>query len=128
MERCHHGLIRATCAPCSPAQGRRSGSPRATAGAKTNYGRDLNEKWGVGARHALYHKDGTWFHLLERFPGAYFNPQGYVLFRTAEEFHSSPYLTIGIHVGVKGGIESMPNYVRVCDAPADADHADPSQR
>jgi hypothetical protein len=73
----------------------------------------LNEEWSVGARHALYHKDGTWFHTLERFPGAYFDPQGYVLFRTYEEYVSSPYLTIGVHVSVKGGIQSMPNYVRV---------------
>src|SRR5262245_33842776 len=101
MERCHHGLIQATCATCSPAPIRRSGSPRAPAGVRTNYGRHLNEEWKLGARHALYHKDGTWYMPLERFPGAYFDPQGYVLFRTYEEYAGSPYLTIGVRVSVK---------------------------
>src|SRR5580692_1594148 len=33
-------------------------------------GKRLNEEWKVGALHALYRKDGTWYNLLERFPGA----------------------------------------------------------
>ena len=43
-------------------------------------GRNLNEKWKVGAKHALYHKDGTWYERLEKFPGALFDPYGYILF------------------------------------------------
>jgi 5-methylcytosine-specific restriction protein A len=128
MERCHHGLIRATCAPCSPARSRRSGAPSATIGVRTNSGRNLSKLWNVGTRHALYHKDGTWYEPLERFPGAYFDPNGYVLFRTYEEYVRSPYLTIGIKVNVKGGIESIPNYVRVRNTSTDADDADLSRQ
>jgi hypothetical protein len=65
---------------------------------------------------------------LERFPGAYFDPNGYVLFKTYEEYAQSPYLTIGVRVSVRGGIESMPNYVRVRDASSEADGADASWR
>src|ERR1700722_20631699 len=45
-------------------------------------GRLLNQKWGIGARHALYHKDGHWYNNLERFPGALCDPRGYVKFET----------------------------------------------
>jgi hypothetical protein len=65
---------------------------------------------------------------LERFPGAYFDPNGYVLFRAYEEYAYSPYLTIGIRVSVRGGIESMPNYVRVRETSKDVDEADLSRR
>jgi hypothetical protein len=47
---------------------------------------------------------------LERFPGAYFDPHGYVLFRTEHEYVSSLYLSIGERVNVKGGISRIPDY------------------
>jgi len=113
MDKCQHGITRAACAICLGGSGRRATSARAATGVKTNFGRLLNEEWGVGARHALYHRDGTWFMPLERFPGAYFDPNGYVLFATEDEYLRSPYLVIGVRVSVRGGIESMPTYVRV---------------
>ncbi len=76
-------------------------------------GRSLNREWKVGASQALYHRDGAWYHRLERFPGAFFDPNGYVLFRTREEYERSPYLSIGKHVNVRSGISSMPAYVRI---------------
>lgn len=91
----------------------RSSSPRRAASReKTNYGRFLNEEWGVGARHALYHKDGNFYMPLQRFPGAYFDPRGYVLFKTDQEFLNSPYLKVGDRVNVPGGLSSVPGYVR----------------
>ena len=36
-------------------------------------GRGLNDLWRVRARHALYHRPGTWYHLRERFPVATYN-------------------------------------------------------
>lgn len=73
----------------------------------------LNRRWQVGAKHALYHQDGTWYHCLERFPGALFDPDGYLLFETREQYERCPHLSIGAHVNVRTGIKSIPGYVRV---------------
>lgn len=80
---------------------------------KTNSGARLNEIWNVRAQHALYHKDGIWFMPLERFPGAYFDPHGYILFKTRDEYLNCSFLDIGERVNVKAGIKSIPGYVRV---------------
>jgi hypothetical protein len=77
----------------------------------TGYGRDLNRRWGVGAVHALYHKDGSFYNHLTSFPGALFDPRGYVLFKTEEEYLKNPNLRHGVQVHVKGGISSLPGYV-----------------
>src|SRR5262249_18262582 len=100
MDKCQHGITRLTCSICRPDTDSVPMTGRAATGVKTNFGRVLNEEWKVGARHALYHKDGTWFMELERFPGAYFDPNGYVLFRTRDEYLDSPYVVIGKRVTV----------------------------
>jgi 5-methylcytosine-specific restriction protein A len=82
-------------------------------GVRTNSGRHLNAAWGVNAQHALYHKDGNWYQELERFPGALFDPNGYVVFRTEEEYLNSPYLRHGEKLHVNGNIAQIPGYVRV---------------
>jgi hypothetical protein len=76
-------------------------------------GRMLNEKWGVMARHALYHKDGHWYNNLDKFPGAYFDPHGYILFRTEEDYRNCPYIKIGDETNVPKGISSIPGYINV---------------
>jgi len=82
-------------------------------GVRTDSGRRLNKQWGVGAQHALYHKDGSWYMPLERFPGAYFDPYGYILFRTQKEYKGSSHLSIGMRVQARGGISRMPGYHQV---------------
>lgn len=74
-------------------------------------GRQLNHEWDVGARHALYRHQGHWYHQLRRFPGAVFDYNGYVLFRTEQEFRDSPHLHITQDVHVPAGIASIPGYV-----------------
>lgn len=81
-------------------------------GPRTNTGNNLNKEWKVGAQHALYHQHGKWFMPLRRFPGAYFDPNGYVLFDTKTEYENSPYVDIGERVNIRQGIYSMPGYVR----------------
>lgn len=76
-------------------------------------GEKLNEAWGVGARHALFHREGTWYHQLKRFPGALFDDNGYVVFQWEQEFQSCPNLQIGQDVNVDGHISDIPGYVRV---------------
>lgn len=76
-------------------------------------GSTLNKKWNVGAKHALYHKDGTWYNNLERFPGALFDPSGYVLFNIEEEYENCRHLRIGQETNVPNGISRIPSYVRM---------------
>ena len=98
--------------PYSPSQ------CRATGGIIVNNritGRLLNGEWGVGAAHALYSEDGTWYHHLTAFPGALFDAHGYVVFRTPNEYRSSPYLSHGKHVHITDGISSIPGYVKVAE-------------
>lgn len=84
---------------------------------KSNMGADLNERWNVGAAHALYIHDGHWYHQLKRFPGALFDRNGYILFGTKEEYLACPYLSIGKQISVpKPGISAIPGYVRVADS------------
>jgi hypothetical protein len=90
-----------------------SKAPGMPAGVRTGSGRALNEKWGIGAQHALYHREGTWFNVLERFPGALCDPNGYVLFGTKDEYENPPYLKIGQRTNVPGGISRLPKYVRM---------------
>jgi hypothetical protein len=79
-------------------------------GIRTNSGDRLNKQWNVGAEHALYHKDGHWYMPLDRFPGAYFDPGGYILFRSREEYLTCKYLRIGERVNVPEGISKIPGY------------------
>jgi hypothetical protein len=83
------------------------------AGVRTGSGKELNDKWSIGAAHALYHKDGTWFNVLERFPGALCDPRGYVLFATKEEYEASSHLKIGERTNVPGGISKLDKYIRM---------------
>lgn len=76
-------------------------------------GRKLNTEWGVGAEHALYRKDGRWYHHLEQFPGALFDERGYIVFETKEAYDICPQLQHGQELHVIGGISSIPGYVLV---------------
>jgi hypothetical protein len=74
-------------------------------------GKTLNELWKVGARHSLYHKDGCWYNNLTDFPGALFDPNGYILFNSEADYLKCPYLKITQETNVPGGISTIPGYV-----------------
>ena len=76
-------------------------------------GKYLNKLWYVGAKHALYRKDGMWYHHLEEFPGALFDKNGYVVFQNRDDYISSPYLQHAQDLHVPSGIASIPDYVKV---------------
>lgn len=78
-------------------------------------GNMLNKEWNVGAKHALYHRDGHWYNNLQRFPGALFDPNGYVLFATEQEYRDSPYVNVTQETNVQGGIKKMPEYVKMVE-------------
>lgn len=78
-------------------------------------GKYLNDLWGVGAKHALYSKDGKWYHHLKEFPGALFDRNGFIIFSSMNEYLKSPFLQHGQHLHVPKGISEMPGYVRVIE-------------
>lgn len=81
--------------------------------AKKVTGKKLNKQWGVGAKHALYRKDGGWYHLLKQFPGALFDANGYVRFETEDAYRKSDDLRITRALHIPKGISSIPDYVHV---------------
>ena len=76
-------------------------------------GKLLNEEWRVGAKHALYRETGEFYMPLERFPGALFDANGYVVFATKEDYERSPFLRRGVRLDVPGGIANITGYVRM---------------
>jgi len=80
---------------------------------RTITGRELSEKWKIGARQTLYRKSGNWFHLLDQFPGALCDANGYILFSTRQDYEECELLQRGKELGVPGGIASIPGYVRM---------------
>jgi hypothetical protein len=76
-------------------------------------GHYLNDLWGVRVRQARYGRKGEWYGRLTDFPGALFDPNGYVRFETEEDYRNCPYLQIRKEVNVPNGISSIPGYVKV---------------
>ncbi|HEX8499953.1 MAG TPA: DUF3883 domain-containing protein [Pyrinomonadaceae bacterium] len=85
-----------------------------TAGERVT-GRVLNERYAVGATHALYREDGRWYHRLRTFPGALFDSSGYILFVTEAEYLGCSQLQIAQDVHAPNGISAIPGYVRFRD-------------
>ena len=86
---------------------------------RTGTGEEYNRKWGIGAKQARYHKDGHFYGLLERFPAALCDPQGYVLFQTKEEYQRLDPDYLGLSekkCNVRdraAGISGIPGYIKV---------------
>lgn len=74
----------------------------------------LQKQWNVEAKHVLYRKDGRWYHQLNRFPGALFDANGFIIFRTSTEYENCSYLNISLdadQLHVPLGIAAIPGYV-----------------
>lgn len=82
-------------------------------------GKILNRKWDVNAKHALFRESGDWYHQLRKFPGAFFDKHGYILFNTEEEYRNCPYLQIQQDVHVPNGIFAIPGYIQVVGTDSD---------
>ncbi|WP_367871162.1 hypothetical protein [Luteolibacter sp. Populi] len=76
-------------------------------------GRKLAKEWEVSVAHALYHHKGTWYHHLREFPGALFDPNGYLLFGNKADYEIHPMLRHGAHLHVADGISLAEGYTRV---------------
>ena len=78
--------------------------------AKRLTGEGLNRAFRIGARHALYHKDGTFFERLVRFPGILCDSGGFVRFEDEEQFLGDQRLSIGEKVNVPRALSSHPRH------------------
>jgi hypothetical protein len=80
-------------------------------------GKQLNKEWSVGAVHALYRRDGGWYHNLDGFPGALFDIDGYIKFESREEYERCSSLRVSYGSNTTNvkepGIRAIPGYVRV---------------
>jgi 5-methylcytosine-specific restriction enzyme A len=75
-------------------------------------GKQLNEQFDLDLAHALFHKDGRWYHQLTAFPGGLLDQEGYVRFTSREEFLGDPCLGIDQDVNVRGQLSHHPRYIR----------------
>jgi hypothetical protein len=78
---------------------------------RTAKGSELASRWGLAVQHALYRETGNWYHHLKRFPGAFLDRDGYVIFETEADFRNCSELQFGKDVHVPHGIKSIANYV-----------------
>lgn len=75
-------------------------------------GTSVNRDHKLNAKHALYHKDGTFYERLTDFPGVLCDSRGYVRYDSAHQFEKDSRLNIGRKVNVPGGLNSHPRYQR----------------
>jgi 5-methylcytosine-specific restriction enzyme A len=78
-------------------------------------GKQLNKLHKLGAAHALYRKNGKWYHALVRFPGVLCDNEGYVTFESERAYLKCEGIKHGpdpktIHV--RDGINSLSGYRR----------------
>lgn len=82
----------------------------ATRRSRSDTGRRINERYNLGAEHALYHIDGEFYERLERFPGVLADPHGYVRYESEADFVSDPHLDVQEKVHVRGTLSDHPRY------------------
>jgi len=82
-------------------------------------GRRLKSLWKIEAKQARYHFDSKFFMMLDYFPGALCDPNGFVVFDTKQELFAAD----GVkaydgcqRIFVADGIPSLAGYTKV---PAD---------
>jgi hypothetical protein len=81
-------------------------------GYRTNSGENLKRVSNIPAIHVRYHKDGTFFMPVDKFPAAFCDPNGYILFKTKEEYEKSQFLDIGDRINIGRGVWKIPGYIK----------------
>jgi hypothetical protein len=86
---------------------------------KKTTGTDLAGFYKIPVKQAHYHNNGNWFWNLKRFPGAYFDDFGYIVFQTEDDYAQCVYLSIGPrNTGIRGknsgmSIADIPGYQKL---------------
>jgi len=85
---------------------------------KRRDGNSLNERYRRGAKQARYREDGTWYHILDRFPADLYDANGVIRFETEEQYFKL------VRTGpdpnsthVEFGISKLPGYTKLDPAP-----------
>jgi len=88
-------------------------------------GADLIRRWNIPARQARFHRDGSWYERFDRFPAAYCDRNGYVLFNSADDLRTTPGIRIepSGQVWVPGGISGIAGYRKADDPIVDPEQA-----
>lgn len=73
-------------------------------------GKELNNILNIRAKHALYRKDGSWYHHLNDFPGVLFDSNGYLIFNSESNYLNHTKLQHSQDLHIKGGISSIDGY------------------
>jgi 5-methylcytosine-specific restriction protein A len=79
---------------------------------RSDSGRRINRRYKLGAAHALYHVDGSFYEKLERFPGFLSDASGYVWYETERDFENDPHVDIQEKVHVPSALARHPRYQR----------------
>jgi hypothetical protein len=82
------------------------------------WGQALIEAWKLPVRQARFARDGKFYMPLYEFPAALCDPDGYVIFRSRDEYDMCQQLNIGSRINVRGGISSLQEYVRFVAPPS----------
>ena len=80
-------------------------------------GKLLAQQYGLEVKHALYHKDGTFYEILTRFPAALFDKNGWVRFDTESEYVACKELRKTEKLNIPEGIATIPGYASFPDRP-----------
>jgi|ERR1051325_10106251 5-methylcytosine-specific restriction protein A len=75
-------------------------------------GRQLNLRYNLRAEHALFDRNGKWFHHLRAFPGILCDENGYVRFKTKAEYEKHAGLQHGQALHAPDGIVTFIGYTR----------------
>jgi hypothetical protein len=80
-------------------------------------GADLIRRWKIPVRQARFHRDGSWYERLDRFPGSYCDRTGYAVFASEEDLRTTPGIRIepSGQVWIPGGISSVRGYRKADD-------------
>jgi 5-methylcytosine-specific restriction protein A len=76
-------------------------------------GKRINELLNLGLAHALYFRDGSWYHELKKFPSAYIDAGGYLRFETELDYRTREGIRTSLsndNINIIDGISSLPGY------------------
>jgi len=80
------------------------------------YGNELNTRWKIGANQTRYRRTGDFFMILENFPGALCDANGFIRFENASDLFGTRRVRVYQNtrrIFVNGGISILPNYQAV---------------
>lgn len=75
-------------------------------------GATLNTILNLDASHALYSKDGRWYHQLRDFPGILFDSAGYLLVATSDDYVNNHLLRKNKDLHIQNGISTISGYIK----------------